>query len=67
MSIDINGIKITVFNDHINPATYWISYRDQKMDIRQSDMELFVATLKVLINQNKEGSSCPDCGSTWCK
>lgn len=53
MSIDINGIKIDVFNDGLNAASYWISYRDKRMDIHQIDMELLVATLSVLVEQNK--------------
>ena len=56
MKIKVGGIDIVVINDGVNPALY--SLQDDStlisLHIRQNEMELLVATLQILVNQNKQ-------------
>lgn len=53
--IKINDITINVYNSGPNPAWYTINapYLNASLNIHQSDMELIVANLQVLVEQNK--------------
>ncbi len=55
MNISVGDITIHTYSDGINPASYELSkpYMDTSLRLYQSEMELLVASLTVLVVQNK--------------
>lgn len=56
MRVIVNEIIVNVYNDNINPASYTISHPalSNALYVRQDDMEILVANLKVLVKQNRK-------------
>lgn len=55
MMIKIDDLVIYVYSDGPNPATYDLrqEHMNQNISLQQDKMELLVANLQVLVNQNK--------------